>query len=326
MARIAFIGTGGTFSNEGTSPSDYLSYLHAGRVLPAAQVLELMPDLRGVATLEPVPFAAVRSKELGPAHWVELARIVERACDDPSIDGVILAHGTGVLEETAYFLHLTVNSSKPIAVIGAQRPPTTISSDAQKNLLDAAYWVRDQQGAGVVAVMDQEVHSARGVAKLANHTLGAMESPAGGLIARVNPDGTVTHYRSPRQRHTVNSEFARGWESLPRVDIVHQYAGADAAALDACVRAGARGVVAVGFPPGTNTPAMDEALRAHAREGIVIVQASRAIRDPHILPREDLGGFVRNTDLSPQQARILLMLALARGYGAEQAQRVFSEY
>src|SRR5699024_6097605 len=180
----------------------------------------------------------------------------------------------------------------------------------------------------------QHVHSARDVAKFANHTLSAMESPAAGPLARVNADGTLTAYRRPTRRHTARSEFAareagarcEGGEGLPRVDIVHQYAGADAAALDAYVAAGAQGLVVVGFPPGTNTPAIEEAIAAHAQAGVTIVQASRAIRDPQILPRKDLAGRVINADLSPQHARILLMLALAHGYRGGGGRRVSEEY
>jgi len=343
MARIAFIGTGGTFSNEGTAPTDYLSYLHSGKVLPAPEVLRLMPEVSEWATIIPVGFAALRSKGIGPAQWIGLARRVNEVAADPEIDGVIISHGTGVLEETAYFLHLTVRAAVPIVLVGAQRPPTTIGSDAQKNFLDAVHWIRahprrrgeeQADASGAVVVMNQQVHGARDVAKLANHTLSAMESPAAGPLARVNVDGSVTVYRRPVRRHTITSEFAaqeaaarrEGGEGLPRVDVVHQYAGADAAALDAHVAAGAQGLVVVGFPPGTNTPAIEEAITKHAQAGVTIVQASRAIRDPQILPRVDLAGRVLNTDLSPQHARILLMLALAEGYRGGEVQRVFEEY
>lgn len=337
------MGTGGTFSNEGTARADYLSYLHSGKVLPAPEVLRLMPDVSEWATIIPVEFAALRSKEIGPAQWLRLAQRVNEVAADPEVDGVILSHGTGVLEETAYFLHLTIDAAVPIVLVGAQRPPTAIGSDAQKNFLDAIHWIRahprargekQAEASGAVVVMDQQVHSARDVAKLANHTLSAMESPAAGPLARVNVDGSVTVYRRPGRRHTAGSEFAsrsaaarrEGGEELPRVDVVHQYAGADAAALDAHVAAGAQGLVVVGFPPGTNTPAIEQAITAHAQAGVTIVQGSRAIRDPQILLRKDLAGRVLNTDLSPQHARILLMLALAEGYRGGEVQRVFEEY
>lgn len=344
VAHIAFIGTGGTFSNEGTGALDYLGYLHAGKVLPTNDVLALMPDVSDIARITPIPFTALRSKAIGPREWIDLARLVTEACADPGTDGVIITHGTGVLEETAYFLHLTVNTTKPVAIIGAQRPPTTVGSDAQKNFVDAVHWIRahsredggqgdgdNHPGSGVVLVMDQQVHGARGVAKLANHTLSAMESPVAGPIARVNVDGTITEHRQTRHRHTVTSEFAADpvaddEKTLPRVDIVHQYAGSDATALNAYVTAGAQGVVVVGFPPGTNTPALDAAIAEHVAGGVEIVQASRAIRDPQILHRADLEGMIVNSDLSPQQARVLLMLALAQGYSAEEIQRAFEEY
>lgn len=246
------------------------------------------------------------------------------------VDGVILVHGTGLAEETAFFLHLTLETDKPVVVVGAQRPPSTLSSDAQKNLLDAAHWIRtpESNGCGVVVVMDQTVHSARDVQKLANHTLSAMESPVFGPLGRVGADGSVTLARKPGGAHTYSSEFATPGDPprLPRVDVVHQYAGADATQIDACVRAGARGIVVVGFPPGTNTPAVDEAIGRHSRDGVMIVQASRALRDPRILDRAGLQRVVRNGDLSPQHARTLLGLCLANGYDHEETQQAFSRY
>lgn len=330
MSRIAFIGTGGTIANEGSGLLDYLSYLSGGRVMPAPELLALAPDFAGLAEIVPVPYAARRSKEIGPQHWLELRRLAASVLDDPSIDGVIIGHGTGALEETAFFLHLTLNTSKPAAVIGSQRPPSTLASDAFKNLLDAIHWIRAEREAaspcGVVVIMDQTVHSARGVAKLANHTLGAMESPATGPLARINVDGSIARYARPLHPHTARSEFSTIDGDLPRVDVVFQYAGADATALDAHVAAGARGLVVIGFPPGTNTPEIDAAIERHAAAGIATVQASRAIRDPRVLRRPGLEHIVCNSDLSPQQARILLMLALARGLTSEEIQRAFEKY
>ncbi|HLS01719.1 MAG TPA: asparaginase [Beutenbergiaceae bacterium] len=332
MARVAFIGTGGTFSNEGKGALDYLDYLDSGAVMATEDVLGLMPDVSHLADIHPVGFAQLRSKAVGPAEWEQLAQVVTSQVQDPGIDGVVITHGTGVLEETAFYLHLRVNTTKPIVVLGAQRPPTTVGSDAAKNFVDSLHWirhhVREGQPAGVVTVMNQEVHSARDVAKLSNHTLGALESPGAGPLARVNADGTVTIYRYPTAAHTHTSEFttpAISPEGI-RVDVVHQYAGADATMLNACVEAGARGVVVVGFPPGTNTPDIDHAIKHHASNAVVIVQASRAIRDPHILDRTGLNHVVKNTDLSPQHARILLMFALHAGAEQTQVQDVFDRY
>lgn len=330
--KIAFIGTGGTFSNEGKGPLDYLDYLDTGRVLPTSAVLDLMPEVSHLATVTPVGFSQLRSKAIGPVQWEELVATVTAQVQDPNIDGVIITHGTGVLEETAYYLHLRLNTTKPVVVLGAQRPPTTVGSDAQKNFVDALYWIRNQhrtqQSMGVVTVMNQLVHSARDVVKLSNHTLQALQSPHAGPIARVNVDGSISHYRYPHTCHTHSSELTG--EILDpqqvRVDIIHQYAGADATALDACVAAGAQGLVVVGFPPGTNTPAVDEAIERYAARGVVIVQASRAIDDPQVMPRDGLRHVVKNSDLSPPHARILLLLSLHHGLSVEEIQHIFTTH
>lgn len=359
MARIALIGTGGTIANEGTGPLDYLSYLHAGMVLPAQQMLRWLPDVSHLAQIVPIPFAAVRSKAIGAREWWELAALLTRVLADPEVDGAILTHGTGALEETAYFLHLTVNSPKPLVLVGAQRPPATVSSDAGRNFVDAVYYIAAHEGPpgssagpataadpmGAVVVMDQQIHSARDVAKLSNHTLNAMESPGPGPLGRVNVDGTLAIFRTPRHRHTTTSAFALARpdpgrsgqrapgdppapDNLPRVDIVHQWAGAPRTGVDAAAAAGAQGIVVVGFPPGTNTPEIDAAIDDHVAAGLTIVQASRAIRDPMVLPRTDLREreVLTSGDLSPAHTRILLALCVQAGFSPRQTQAALGEY
>lgn len=334
MTTIAFIGTGGTISNAGTGPTDYINYLDSGRVLDTAALLQMHPSVQDLATILPVPFAQLRSKQITTQDWFQLAQLVQEQANQPHIDAVIIGHGTGLLEETAYFLHLVLDTAKPVIVVGAQRPPTTIATDAELNLLDAVRVATDRQsrGIGVLVVMNRMIHSARDVTKRANHDVAAMTSPIAHEIGVVSADGRIRLRRTPTRRHTCHSQFRLSTlgdrQELARVDVVYGHAQADGTAVQAFVDRGANGIVAIGFPPGTNTPGMDAALDQAVAAGVLVVQASRAWDEPEVVSRGSLRqrGFIANQDLTPQHARILLQLCLTQGFNAAEVQRAFEEY
>lgn len=334
MATIAFVGTGGTISNAGTGANDYINYLDSGRVLDTAAVLVMHPHLDELATLVPVPFGQLRSKQISVQDWFRLARVTQAELDKPDIDAVVITHGTGLLEETAYFLHLVLATTKPVVLVGAQRPPSTVGSDAQLNLVDAVRVAVNPQaaGLGVLVVMNRQIHSARDVTKRANHDLAAMQSPVAHELGTITVDGKLRVTRTPQTRHTHRSEFVLPLlseaEELPRVDVVYAHAQADGTAVEAFLNAGAKGLVAIGFPPGTNPPGLDEALDAAAAAGTVVVQASRAWDEPAVEWRGSLQkrGFLACSDVTPQHARILLQLCLSKGLSHNEIRRVFTQY
>lgn len=327
---IAFFGTGGTIANRGTGPDNYLDYLDHGTVMEADELIASYPELDEIVDIRVESFGALRSKYITAAHWAELAQQITRVLAQPEIAGAVVAHGTGTLEETAWFLHLVVDSAKPIVVVGAQRPGSTTGSDTQRNLADAFRVAAhpDSKAQGVTVVMNREIHSAREVTKVANHRLDALQSPVRGPLGVLGADHRVHYWRSPITPHTQRSRFAALTALLPRVDIVHAYTGADATAVEAFVNAGARGLVAVGYPPGTLTRPMDDAVDAAVAQGIQVVQASRGVFEPAVMPRSGLTsrGLIPNTDLVAAKAKILLQLCLAQGLTTSQTTEVFATY
>lgn len=332
--RIAFIGTGGTLSNAGTSLTDYLSYLDVGKVLDAHAVLDMHPHAQDKACIDVIDFGSLRSKWIGVGHWIKLSRLVTELLEDDGYDAVVLSHGTGTLEETAFFLQMTVGSDKPVVIVGAQRPPVTLGSDARTNFLDAITVATSpaSPGQGVMVVMDRTIHSARDVTKAGNHILDAMQSYVRGPLGVVRADGTVEFYRGPAKRHTCNSTFTAVTDLdndfLPRVDIVSAYTEADGVAVDAFVNSGAEGIVVIGFAPGTATAKLDASMDRATARGIEIVLATRTSLDPYVVQRGSLSErkLIANTDITPQNARTLLQLCLALKYTHEQILQVFSEY
>jgi L-asparaginase len=245
-------------------------------------------------------------------------------------DGVVLTHGTATLEETAYFLNLTLKTDAPLVVVGSQRPANMISSDAAMNLLGAVRTAGspEARGLGVLVLLNDEIQAAREVTKASTSRLETFRSHDLGMLGYADGDGCVAIYRRPARRHAPDTEFdVRGRRELPRVDIAWSYAGADGAAINAFVAAGARAIVTASLAPGANTTGELDALRAARARGVLIVQSTRA-GSGRVLPRAVLRkhGFVPADNLNPQKARVLAMLALTRTGDVGEVERMFGEY
>ena len=330
LPRRAVIGTGGTISSLGASSLDVLDYPDFGQKLSCEALLERFPETRLVADPVPVTFRQVGSTEIGPKEWIELRAMIHRiGRDEPAVTGFVIPHGTATLEETAFFLNLTLAVMQPVVLVGAQRPASALGSDAGMNLVNALRVAGSPlaRGKGVLAVVNDEIHAARDVVKTSTYRLQTFRSLDFGALGHVDGDG-VHFYRSPSRKHMPDTQFAAlDLGALPRVEIVYSYAGADGALVDAAVAAGARGIVSAGFAPGSPTPQQRTALERAAKSGVVIVQCSRAASG-RVAPRRRLreSAIVAGEDLSPQKARILLMLALSTTADITAIQQAFSTY
>ena len=330
LPRVAVIGTGGTISSLGNGSLDVLNYPDFGQKLTTEALLDKFPETRLVAELVPVTYKQVGSTALGPEDWLELRRIIHRiARDDPTIAGFVIPHGTATLEETGFFLNLTLGVQQPVVLVGAQRPASALGTDAGTNLVNALQVAGSPgaRGKGVLAVLNNEIHPARDVVKTSTYRVQTFRSLDFGALGHVDGDG-VHFYRASLKAHMPDTEFAaRELTDLPRVDIGLSYAGADAALIDAAVGAGAKGIVSAGFAPGSPTPAQQDALVAATKAGIVVVQCSRAASG-RVAPRRRLKetGIVAGEDFSPQKARILLMLLLTTTCDVAEIQAAFAKY
>ena len=329
LPRIAVIGTGGTISSLGASSLDVLDYPDFGQKLSCEALLDCFPETRLVADASPVTFRQVGSTEIGPKDWIEIRALIHRtARDEPAVAGFVIPHGTATLEETAFFLNLTLATSRPVVLVGAQRPASALGTDAGMNLVNALRVAGSPEaaGKGVLVVLNDEIHAARDVVKTSTYRLQTFRSVDFGALGHVDGDG-VHFYRSPVSAHMPGTPFASvELSELPRVDIIYSYAGADGALVDAAVAAGARGIVSAGFAPGSPTPEQRATFERAAKSGIVVVQCSRATG--RVAPRRRLreSGIVAGEDFSPQKARILLMLALTTTIDVAEIQKVFQTY
>jgi L-asparaginase len=317
--RIVIVATGGTIANTADGRLGVDELLADLADVPAGAKLLGSTDVRVVEAFR------TGGATFTPSDWQTIGARVADAAADTDVDGIVVTHGTVSVEETAYYLHLTIPTSKPVVVTCAQRQHRTLGADGPRNLLDSIRVASDPVAAsrGVVLVLDELVHSARDVTKTSRRPSG-FSSGTIGPIGSVDADA-VTISRSPVRRHTVHSEFSVPLGELPRVDIVSTYAGADGVAIEAFVAAGAAGIVVNGFAArGRPHPLQVPALAHAVNEGVAVVVASRG-GDGRI-PAEPDGDFVTADSLSAQKARVLLGLALLRPRDRRALQQIYSEY
>ena len=328
---VAIIGTGGTISFDGRHSLDSYEYVDHGTRHSIQDVVGRFKEIEEVADLEFVDFRSLSSSAISPEDWLALSKTVTQVGNaDPTPAGIVITHGTATMEETAYFLNLTVKTETPVVLVGAQRPKNTLGSDAGPNLLNAvqAAVSPELRGLGVTVVFNEEIQAAREVTKTSTHRLETFRSPDLGMLGYTDPDGRVALYRRPSRPHTVQTEFdIADTDCLPRVDIAASYGGADGSAVEAFTAAGADAIVMSTVAPGLVTPAQQDAVEKAQQAGVVIVFSSR-VGSGRVLPRTSMknAGIVAADNLNPQKARVLTMLALTISKDPARLQQLFDTY
>lgn len=319
LPRIRIIATGGTIASRPGADQ-----------LTGAALVEAVPELGRVASVEVEEFSRIGSSGMTPDHWVRLsARVDELFAADPGLAGIVVTHGTDTMEESAYFLHLTVSDARPVVFTGSMRSATAVSADGPANLLAAARVAVSAQamGRGVLVVLDDEIHSARDVRKSDNNRVGTFRSAEWGALGVVDLDG-VQFRRGLATRHTTGSEVRRvATEALADVPIVTDFAGNDGRVVRAWLDAGVDGLVVQAFGGGRPSPGMRAAIDEAVARGVPVVMASRVpegrvMGDPESVAR----GVLSAGDLPAHKVRVLMMLALAGPRDPERLQRLLDTH
>ena len=276
----------------------------------------------------------VSSSDITLDNWLTIAnRINKLFADDPKIAGVVVTHGTNTLEETAYFLNLTVKSDRPVVLVGSMRPATAISADGPLNLLNAIRTAAspEARAKGVLVVMNDEINGARDVTKTNTYRVETFRAPELGLLGYIDED-KVSFYRASTRRHTLQSEFdVSGVKELPKVEIVYSYVQPSPAVIQALGQSGVQGIVFAGAGAGSLSSIEKSALKSlassSAERGPVLVRSSR-VGNGRVIGRDEYDslGMIPADTLNPQKARILLMLALTKTTDRKQIARMFTEY
>jgi len=334
LPHVHMVATGGTISNR-----------DGGR-LTAEELAKSMPGLEKAATLTYEQFANVASSQLTMQQWLNLSRRVnELFSTDKALSGVVVTSGTDTLEETAFFLHLTVRDPRPVVIVGSMRNPSTLGYEGAANLLEgvrvaAEPTARDK---GALVVLNDEINSARDVQKTDALRLQTFRSREYGQLGVVDRD-RVVFFRQPLQRHTARSEFdISSVSQLPRVDVVMVYQDAPGDLIKAAVDGGAKGIVIASAGAGATSGTQNEGIDYAVQKGVFVVTSTRTGSGRIAPPRNDGAGDQSATpptpaqskrrqfsisaeDHAPLKARILLMLALTKSKDRADIQRMFSEY
>lgn len=330
LPHVRVVATGGTIAGRAQSPEAGAGYESGS--LPIEELLVGLPGLERIADVSAEQFSNLPSTAVTPAHWLELSQrinsILADGVDGREVDGVVVTHGTDALEETAYFLDLTVASDKPVVVVGAMRPPGTVSADGPINLIHAIQTAGAEasRGRGTLVVLNEEIHDARDATKTHTRSVQTFDSRSWGPLGSVGRGGVSFHRRAERRQGAAIEFDVSGMtpEQLPRVDILYSYNGADGAAAHAFVAAGAAGLVLAGSGGGGTSRELMEALREVSEGGTWIVRTSRV--GAGSAGSGGRGTLIGGDDLLAQKARILLMVALLHTDDPEELQRFFREY
>ncbi len=323
LPRVLVLATGGTIAGSAPSPSDVTGY-RAG-VIGVDALLSAVPEIESIADVRGEQLCNIDSKDMTDEIWRQLAARVNEIVAGDDVDGVVITHGTDTMEETAFFLSLTVKTNKPVVLTGAMLPATARNADGPRNLLDAVRVAARPESAdkGILVVMNGKIFAAKEVTKTHTTKIDAFTSPDFSPLGYVDENG-VAFERTPNlPRLHFPAETP-----LPRVDILYGHEGDDGTLAEAALRAGAKGIVYAGMGNG-NIPAKAEKILVKASEkGIVVIRASRSNSGP-VLPADPsytAAGFIDGSVLNPQKARILLRIALGQTEDQEEVRRIFREY
>ncbi|MGE5520659.1 MAG: asparaginase [Candidatus Dadabacteria bacterium] len=329
LPRVLIIGTGGTIAGKGASAT---SAGYTPGKLSTEYLLEYIPAIKQIANISAEQITSIGSYDLQITNLIEITRHINEAVDNNEADAVVITHGTDTMEETAYFLSLTLNVSIPVVLTGSMRAATALSSDGPKNLYDAIVVASNSQskGKGVMVCFNETIYDARNVVKVNTTNVASFSSPNAGPIGHVY-DGKVYYLNNNQEKAHPNAAFnISKINSLPHVEIAYMYLGASDSAINAFINDQVNGIVIAGTGDGSLSKPFLRAVGKAIEKGIIVVRSTRAhsgrvSQFHHVFDDKKLA-TISAGDLNPQKARILLMLALTATKDRNTIQEMFMKY
>lgn len=326
LSRIALLSTGGTIA--GTA-ADHTATANYAIAQDGQALLDAIPELKQLAQIECHNLFQIDSSTISSAQQVAIVLKVNQLLAHPSIDGVVVTHGTDTLEETALLLHLCIKSSKPVIVVGAMRPGSALSADGPMNLFQAVRLAThtDTHGLGVLVVSQDRIYSARFVRKTHTHMPDAFAAPDTGPLGVIS-NGMAYIGNTPRRPHTTHSRFSLNeGDRLPAVEIIYDHPSAGLDFYHSCITQQRAGVIIAGKGNGNlSQTARQGALKLH-QAGIPTIRASQVSHGPVVPTQLDTQFHTLPAHWwSPHGARIVLSLCLLHQLDREAMHHVFRHY
>ena len=343
LPKVYILATGGTIAGSGSSATN--SNYTAGQVA-IGTLIDAVPAMKDIADIEGEQVVNIGSQDMSNAVWLKLAARVNELLHRNDVDAVVITHGTDTMEETAFFLSLTVKSEKPVVLVGAMRPSTAISADGPANLYNAVVVAASaaSKDRGVLVCMNGKVYGADDVTKTNTMSVETFQAPNAGAEGYVN-NGEVFYYRPVcadcgKRLHYVHKGAVytdtrdlyfdvSKVKELPKVGIAYGYADAGREVVDAMIEKNYKGIVYAGVGNGNIHKNVFPALEEARKKGILVVRSSRVPTGATTLDAEvddAKYGFVASWGLNPQKARILLMLALTKTHDWKKVQEYFNNF
>lgn len=322
MKKVAVVFNGGTITMK-VDPR----IKAAVPTLTGEEIMTMVTGIESYAQIELYTFSNLPGPHMTPDIMLELSKYIQKLLLREDMAGVVVTHGTDTLEETAYFLDLTLKSGKPVVVTGSMRNSSELGYDGPSNLAASICTVisdasRDR---GVMVCFNDELYCASEVTKANSMSLNAFQSPNFGPIGIVD-NNEVLYYRDSIKKQHIDVKTLE-----TNVDLVKCSAGMDAKFIDFCINKGARGLVIEGFGRGNIPPEMVEGVKKAINAGVAVVLTSRCYQGRVLDSYGYHGGGkeLRNlgiimADILPgQKARIKLILALSNTKDMDKVREIF---
>jgi len=326
--NVYILATGGTIA--GTGKSATASGYTAGQVA-IQSLIDAVPQMNDIANVTGEQIVNIGSQDMNDQVWLTLAKRINELLSQNNVDGIVITHGTDTMEETAYFLNLTVKSDKPVVLTGSMRPSTAMSADGPLNLYNAVVTASDpsSKGRGVMIVMNGLILGAHSTQKMNTLDVQTFQAPDAGPLGYIYNSRPYFNMKALK-KHTTESVFdVSNLSSLPKVGIVYAYSNVEADVMEPFLSKGYKGIVHAGLGNGNYHKNIFPKLLEARKQGIIVVRSSRVPTGPTTLYDEVDDAkyqFVASWELNPQKARVLLMLALTRTTDWQKIQQYFEEY
>lgn len=321
--KVCIIFTGGTIS---MTVDDQIGA--AIPTLSGEQILSMVSNIDKLADIEVINFCEIPGPHMTINKLFELKQLIKEKLDDEKITGVIVTHGTDTLEETAYFLDLTLNHSKPVVVVGAMRNSSELGYDGSSNLAAAVCTAISEKAInrGVLVVLNNEVNLASEVTKTNTLSLNTFQS-AYGPLGIIDTNDLIL-YRDIAYRQHIDTDVVER-----RVDLIKAVIDMDDRFIRAAVDLGAVGLVVEAMGRGNVSLKMFEGIRYAIEKGVIVVIVSRcgSGRVYESYGYEGGGkalsdlGAIMGGDMRGPKARLKLMLALGKTKDKEVIRNLFKE-